>query len=117
MTEVFVVDTFEQFDYIRVITLTGRTHQIRVHLSHISHPILGDPVYGGRRTKGPSSTPRIRAITGVLLKLVQRQALHASRVVFRHPVTDQRLEFKTALPDDMRSAIETLYREEKNLRR
>ncbi len=53
-TEVFVVDTFDYFDYIRVIIVTGRTHQIRVHMSHISHPILGDSVYSGRRNRGVS---------------------------------------------------------------
>jgi 23S rRNA pseudouridine1911/1915/1917 synthase len=115
LTEVFAVDTFEHFDYIRVITVTGRTHQIRVHLSHITHPILGDPVYGGRRVKAAPESARIRARMGVLLKLMQRQALHASSISFAHPITGQRLGFKTALPDDMRSALELLYREERLL--
>jgi 23S rRNA pseudouridine1911/1915/1917 synthase len=113
LTEVFVVDTFGQFEYIRVIAVTGRTHQIRVHLSHISHPILGDPVYGGRRTKGLSSNPNVGARIGALLKVMQRQALHASMISFAHPVTDQRLEFKAALPEDMRLVLEMLYREDK----
>ncbi len=113
LTEVFVVDTFEHFDYIRVITLTGRTHQIRVHLSSISHPILGDPVYGGRRAKDTSWNAKTRARMSVLLKLIPRQALHASRICFTHPVSGRRVEFRTALPEDMRSALEVLYREEK----
>ncbi len=113
LTEVFVVDTFGQFEYIRIITVTGRTHQIRVHLLHISHPVLGDPVYGGRRTKGLSSSASVRTRIGALLKVMQRQALHASMISFAHPVTDQRLDFKAALPEDMRLALEVLYREDK----
>jgi 23S rRNA pseudouridine1911/1915/1917 synthase len=113
LTEVFVVDTFEHFDYIRVITLTGRTHQIRVHLSSISHPVLGDPVYGGRRAKDTSWDARTRARMSVLIKLIPRQALHATRIGFTHPVTGRRMEFRTALPEDIRSALELLYREER----
>ncbi len=113
LTQVFVVDTFEHFDYIRVITVTGRTHQIRVHLSHISHPILGDPVYGGRRVRVSSPGAKDRARLAAILKTMQRQALHASRLSFAHPVTNKVLEFKTALPDDMRSVLEVLHREEK----
>lgn len=112
-TEVFVVDTFEHFDYIRVITVTGRTHQIRVHLSSISHPILGDPVYGGRRAKDASTHARVRARMSTILKLMQRQALHASKLGFAHPATGRRMEFKTSLPADMRSVLEVLYREER----
>jgi len=113
LTEVFLVDTFEHFDYIRVITVTGRTHQIRVHLSHVAHPILGDSVYGGRRTKAPRENAVGRARMGALLKLMRRQALHASSISFVHPVTGKRLGFKTALPEDMRSALELLYRGER----
>lgn len=109
MTDVFVVDTFESFDYIRVVTLTGRTHQIRVHLSHISHPILGDSVYGGRRKKGLSSSTRVRDGMNRLLKLMTRQALHASRLSFEHPVTGEPLDFRTALPEDMRLSLEVLH--------
>ena len=113
LTEVFVVDTFEHFDYIRLNIITGRTHQIRVHLAHISHPILGDAVYGGRRLTGAPANARIRARIGRLVEAMQRQALHASRISFTHPVTGLPMEFSTALPDDMRSVLETLYREDK----
>jgi 23S rRNA pseudouridine1911/1915/1917 synthase len=113
-TEVFVVDTFRHFDYIRVITVTGRTHQIRVHLSSISHPILGDPVYGGRRVRESSPSARTRARMNAILEVMRRQALHASRIGFDHPVSGRRLEFRSALPADMRSVLEILYREEKS---
>lgn len=110
VTEVFVVDTFEHFDYIRVVTLTGRTHQIRVHLTHISHPILGDSVYGGRRQRGLSSTARVREHLVAVRKLMPRQALHASILSFEHPTSGEQITLRTALPEDMRQALEMLHR-------
>lgn len=112
MTEVLVVDSFEYFDYIRVITFTGRTHQIRVHLEHISHPILGDAVYGTRR-KPPSSNARVRSFVATLAKVMQRQALHASKLGFDHPVTGRSLSFRAALPDDIWLSLEMLYRNDR----
>ncbi len=108
LTNVLVVDSFEYFDYIRVTTLTGRTHQIRVHLAHISHPILGDPVYGGQRRRGLQSNKRTRDHVSALLKNMPRQALHASKLAFEHPVAGQMLSFKTALPRDMWLVLESL---------
>lgn len=67
---------------------TGRTHQIRVHMAHIGHPLLADALYGGAPAAG-----------------MQRQALHAWRLGFRHPVTGLALEFQAPLPADMRSAL------------
>jgi 23S rRNA pseudouridine1911/1915/1917 synthase len=109
VTEVFVVDSFEYFDYIRVVTLTGRTHQIRVHLAHISHPILGDTVYGGSRSKALPSQTRLRNHITAVLKTMPRQALHASRLSFEHPITGEWLDLKTALPSDMRNVLEMLH--------
>ena len=71
--------------------LTGRTHQIRVHLAHSGHPLIGDPVYGGR-------AGRARAQRAGL----DRQALHAKRLGFTHPDSGERLEFDSALPADLR---------------
>ena len=110
ITKVLVVDSFEYFDYIRVTTLTGRTHQIRVHLAFISHPILGDPVYGGQQKRGLQSNKRTRDRVSTLLKTMPRQALHASRLSFEHPVSLRHLSFKTALPEDMRLVLESLNR-------
>ena len=109
VTEVFVVDTFNYMDYIRVLTRTGRTHQIRVHLSHVSHPILGDSLYGGSRRKGITSGARVQRAVTQLLGLMQRQALHASMLAFVHPVTGERKEFRAAIPEDMRLALELLH--------
>ena len=113
VSQLIVVDSYSHFDYIRVAIYTGRTHQIRVHMSHVSHPLLGDPVYGGRQVKGRASGSRTRATYEKLSKIMHRQALHASLLSFSHPVTGRQLTFRVALPDDMRLALETLYREDR----
>jgi 23S rRNA pseudouridine1911/1915/1917 synthase len=112
-TDVLVVDRYGQFDYIRLATRTGRTHQIRVHLAHVGHPLLGDPVYGGRRRKGQAPPARSKDVFAKLLRILPRHALHASRLSFTHPVTGERMTFTAALPDDMRTALETIHREDR----
>ncbi len=78
---------------------TGRTHQIRVHMAHIGHSLLGDPLYGaGIRRSAPE---HIKA----LLKTFQRQALHAQELGFRHPTKNKELSFESALPSDMQDLI------------
>jgi len=109
VTNFFVVDNFKQFNYIRIITSTGRTHQIRVHLSHIHHPVLGDPVYGGRKYRGAGSDVASKTVRERILKIMKRHALHASELAFTHPSSERRMEFLTALPDDMMQTIELLY--------
>jgi 23S rRNA pseudouridine1911/1915/1917 synthase len=113
VTQLFVVDSYNHFDYIRVATFTGRTHQIRVHMSHVSHPLLGDPVYGGQRRRGQAAGLRTRATQEKLRRIMTRHALHASFLSFSHPASDRRLTFRAALPDDMRLALETLYRDDR----
>ncbi len=79
---------------------TGRTHQIRVHLSAIGHPIVGDPVYGGIHRRVPGD---IRAV----LRL-QRPFLHAARLAFRHPSDDRKMEFVSELPQDLQVVLDDL---------
>ena len=80
--------------------LTGRTHQIRVHLAHIGHPLIGDPVYGGR----PGRATRQAGIA------FARQALHANRLGFTHPVNGAALRFESPLPADMAALAHSLER-------
>ena len=77
---------------------TGRTHQIRVHLAHAGHPLLGDNVYGpGFRTKAARLPPKAREA----LKALGRQALHAYFLAIEHPKSGKRLEFRSELPADL----------------
>ena len=85
---------------------TGRTHQIRVHAAHIGHPLVGDPVYGRRRTP-PAGLAAEQA--GALARF-PRQALHAASLGFRHPVTGERLDFETPPPADMAELFMNLRR-------
>jgi 23S rRNA pseudouridine1911/1915/1917 synthase len=81
-----VCEPLDGVTMVRLFPKTGRTHQIRVHLAAIGHPIVGDAVYG--RGHGPRA-------------LVQRQALHAERISFRHPHTRERVSFSAPLPGDL----------------
>ncbi len=87
---------------------TGRTHQIRVHLASIGYPLVGDPLYGRSRTAARSKL--VPCAVQASLFGFPRQALHARRLEFRHPVTGQTLAFEAALPDDMRRLLECLER-------
>jgi 23S rRNA pseudouridine1911/1915/1917 synthase len=84
----------------QVAILTGRTHQIRVHLSAIGHPIVGDAVYGGMRRRVAAD---IRAI-----QRLERPFLHAARLAFAHPRDGRRLEFTAPLPQDLQSVLDDL---------
>ena len=87
---------------------TGRTHQIRVHLQAIRHPVVGDPVYGGRVKKQLSLRQSERSLADALLRLLRRQALHAAELEFVHPVTGEGLRFRSELPPDLREALNRL---------
>jgi 23S rRNA pseudouridine1911/1915/1917 synthase len=84
---------------------TGRTHQIRVHLAHIGHPLLGDPVYGaGFKTKANQLSAGAR----LALEALGRQALHASTLGFKHPITGEALSFASPVPDDFALLLNAL---------
>ncbi len=83
---------------------TGRTHQIRVHLAHVGHGLIGDPVYGGRRR---ASARAVGEAAAEAARLFPRQALHAATLGFIHPVSGEVLRFEAPLPDDMANLIET----------
>ncbi len=85
---------------VQVAIHTGRTHQIRVHLSAIGHPVVGDPLYGGVHRRVPGD---VRAVAHLA-----RPFLHAARLVFTHPADGRRMEFESALPDDLQQVLDAL---------
>jgi len=99
-----VVRRFRIHTHIRVVLETGRTHQVRVHMAYIRHPLLGDPVYGGRLRIPPDCQPRLTET----LRQFRRQALHASRLALEHPVTGQAVSWESPLPHDMAHLLEEL---------
>lgn len=101
----------EQFDFLSLIKLnlrTGRTHQIRVHLAHIGHPVFGDPAYGGRRIAWGGADAKQKAKVQSLLKIMQRQALHAKTLGFIHPATKKFVKFDSELPKDIAKVLSIL---------
>ena len=104
ITHYRVIRRFRAHTHVRVQLETGRTHQIRVHLAHAGYPIVGDRVYGGRLAMPKGAGESLRAA----LRAFPRQALHAARLQFVHPVTGRPLECRSAVPADMRTLLETL---------
>lgn len=102
-----VLETFKRFSLLRLKPATGRTHQLRVHLAAINHPIVGDRLYSNKppltrsevegREPEPGETP-----------LIARQALHAARLTFEHPRSGERMTFEAPLPADLERALEAL---------
>jgi 23S rRNA pseudouridine1911/1915/1917 synthase len=102
-----VLERFRGFTLVKVQPRTGRTHQIRVHLLHVGCPVLADKIYGGRDRFALSDlVPHLPRQDDS--ELIGRQALHAFRLRFRHPRTDQWIEAEAPLPDDMRRVLEAL---------
>jgi 23S rRNA pseudouridine1911/1915/1917 synthase len=108
VTEYEVLETFVYLSLVRLMLKTGRTHQIRVHLAHIGHPVFGDPTYGGRRIAWGATDTRRKAEVQHLLMLMPRQALHAKTLGFVHPSTAQFKKFDSELPDDMKQLLAAL---------
>ena len=101
----------ETFDFLSLVSLrleTGRTHQIRVHMSYIGHPVLGDQTYGGRSQPMGGLNHERTAFARHLLSLMPRQALHAQTLGFIHPVTKEKLSFTSELPEDMQKVLSEL---------
>ena len=101
----------EQFDFLSWLSLrleTGRTHQIRVHLSHIGHPVFGDPQYVGREKHLKGIAPEFRIKARKLLKRMPRQALHAATLGFVHPKTGAMVEFSAEMPEDMKGLLDAV---------
>lgn len=94
-----------RFSLLECTLESGRTHQIRVHLSHRGHPVVGDPTYGGGAKKALSLPPADRRLAHQLVTELGRQALHACELEFRHPRTGEALRFRAPLPADLARAL------------
>jgi len=97
-------ERFRAHSLIQCQLETGRTHQIRVHMAHINHPLVGDPLYGGGLRLPKGATPELAAA----LRGFRRQALHAERLAFVHPITGEPMAFEAARPADQSALIEAL---------
>ena len=102
---------FRGHSHVQCKLESGRTHQIRVHMAHIHHPLVGDPVYGGRPRLPAGATPAlIEALRGF-----RRQALHARRLTLEHPVTGEPMTWEVPLPEDLVSLLAELERFEQDV--
>ena len=95
ITHYKLIKSYDKFSHLKLTLETGRTHQIRVHMAHINHPVAGDPLYTNRKTAGLTS-----------------QALHAKKLGFIHPVSSNYLEFESDLPDEFSNFIKNLESED-----
>jgi 23S rRNA pseudouridine1911/1915/1917 synthase len=100
-----VLEAFRGFSLLELKPQTGRTHQIRVHLSHIKHPIVADDMYGGKLVYPWQLADTEQAVEE---PVITRCALHAWTIEFRHPSTDEMVKFEAPLPPDMQHLLDML---------
>jgi 23S rRNA pseudouridine1911/1915/1917 synthase len=104
ITHYRVIDRFKSHTHVKAILETGRTHQIRVHLSHIGYSLIGDPMYGGRVRFPRKACQELKDE----LTNFQRQALHSKKLTLTHPLTGKSMTWKADLPVDMQELLNTL---------
>jgi 23S rRNA pseudouridine1911/1915/1917 synthase len=100
VTRITWVEPLRGVSFARIAIATGRTHQIRVHLSAIGHPIVGDALYGGVRRHVPADLRSVMRL--------ERPFLHAARIAFTHPLDERRLEFVAPLPADLQAVLDDI---------
>ncbi|KPQ27179.1 MAG: 23S rRNA pseudouridine1911/1915/1917 synthase [Marinobacter excellens HL-55] len=111
VTHYRLIERFAAHTHIHCKLESGRTHQIRVHMTHVRHPLVGDPVYGGRLRLPKGTTEELRQA----LAAFHRQALHARKLTLQHPETGETLSWEVPLPEDMVQLIEALRKHVKDL--
>ena len=104
VTHYRAIERFKSHTHVKAILETGRTHQIRVHLSHIGHSLIGDPVYGGRVRFPKKASEELKH---ALLNF-KRQALHSKKLTLNHPISGELMSWKAPLPDDMQELLKVL---------
>ena len=105
VTHYEVITTYGQVSYLKLRLQTGRTHQIRVHMSHLGHALIGDEVYASTRI----------AFEKQHASLLDGQILHAKRLSLTHPTTGQRMTFECELPDNFKRLLQSLDKETEQL--
>jgi len=103
VTHYEVAERYGKFALVKCMPKTGRTHQIRVHMSHIGHPIIGDTMYGGRVASEFDLTGK-----GSVTPIFVFQALHAWKITFQHPIRERPMELEAPLPTPFRTAVNLL---------
>jgi len=104
ITHYRAIDRFKSHTHVKAILETGRTHQIRVHLSFVGHPLIGDPMYGGRVRFPKKASEELK----IALLNFKRQALHSKKLTLNHPMSGEVMSWKAPLPDDMLELLNAL---------
>ena len=104
ITHYRVIDRYHNHTHVKAVLETGRTHQIRVHLSHIGHPLIGDPLYGGQVRFPKKAKNELKAT----LKGFNRHALHSKKITLIHPESGKSMSWKSELPEDMQRLLSAL---------
>lgn len=106
ITHYTVLERFNYVTLVECVLETGRTHQIRVHMKHIGHPLFSDDTYGGDKIVKGTVFAKYRQFVDNCFVICPRQALHAKTLGFNHPATKKEMNFETELPDDMSQVIQ-----------
>ena len=104
ITHYRVIDRYRSHTHVQLNLETGRTHQIRVHMAHIKHRLVGDQLYGGRLQMPVASSPELRHV----LQNFKRQALHAKKISFTHPEIGRKMEWEVERTEDMQELLSSL---------
>lgn len=101
----------EEWPFLTMVELrleTGRTHQIRVHMSYLGHPVFADSLYGGKNKRLSSLGSQQRSTAALFLKHLERQALHAKTLTFEHPANSENISFTSPIPEDIEALLSTV---------